>query len=71
MKTGFVILAAGAGRRMGGIAKCLLELDGRTLLERLLAHVQPLRGKARHDQAPVVYRRRGQNLSVSDRHERH
>ncbi|WP_143435929.1 NTP transferase domain-containing protein [Hydrogenophaga sp. IBVHS1] len=54
MKTGFVILAAGAGRRMGGIAKCLLELNGKTLLERLLTHVQPLRGKARHDLVLVL-----------------
>ena len=54
MKTGFVILAAGAGRRMGGVAKCLLELDGRSLLERLLTHLQPLRGKARHDLVLVL-----------------
>jgi molybdenum cofactor cytidylyltransferase len=54
MKTGFVILAAGAGRRMGGVAKCLLELEGKTLLERLLTHLQPLRGKARHDLVLVL-----------------
>ncbi len=54
MKTGFVILAAGAGRRMGGVAKCLLELEGRTLLERLLTNLQPLRGKARHDLVLVL-----------------
>lgn len=54
MKTGFVILAAGAGRRMGGVAKCLLELEGRSLLERLLTHLQPLRGKARHDLVLVL-----------------
>jgi CTP:molybdopterin cytidylyltransferase MocA len=53
-KTGFVILAAGAGRRMGGVAKCLLELEGRTLLERLLTHLQPLRGPARHDLVLVL-----------------
>ncbi len=47
MKTGFLILAAGAGRRMGGIAKCLLELDRQTLLERLLRHLQPLRDRSR------------------------
>lgn len=54
MKTGYVILAAGAGRRMGGVAKCLLELEGRSLLERLLTHLQPLRGKARHDLVLVL-----------------
>ncbi|WP_439588346.1 nucleotidyltransferase family protein [Hydrogenophaga sp.] len=54
MKTGFVILAAGAGRRMGGIAKCLLQLEGKTLLERLLTQLQPLRGKARHDLVLVL-----------------
>ncbi|MGE0349981.1 nucleotidyltransferase family protein [Hydrogenophaga sp.] len=54
MKTGFVILAAGAGRRMGGVAKCLLELNGNSLLERLLRQVQPLRGAARHDLVLVL-----------------
>lgn len=54
MKTGFVILAAGAGRRMGGVAKCLLELEGSTLLERLLTQLQPLRGPARHDLVLVL-----------------
>lgn len=54
MKTGIVILAAGAGRRMGGVAKCLLELEGRSLLERLLTHLQPLRGTARHDLVVVL-----------------
>lgn len=43
MSTGFLILAAGAGRRMGGIAKCLIEVDGRSLIDRLLRHLQPLR----------------------------
>lgn len=42
MSTGFLILAAGAGRRMGGIAKCLIEVDGESLLQRLLRHIQPL-----------------------------
>ena len=42
MSTGFLILAAGAGRRMGGVAKCLIEVDGSSLLQRLLRHVQPL-----------------------------
>jgi molybdenum cofactor cytidylyltransferase len=54
VKTGFVILAAGAGRRMGGVAKCLLQLEGRTLLERLLTQLQPLRGRARHDLVLVL-----------------
>ncbi len=31
-----VILAAGAGRRLGGVPKCLLQLDGQSVLERLL-----------------------------------
>lgn len=31
-----LILAAGAGRRMGGRAKCLLEVQGQSLLERLM-----------------------------------
>lgn len=42
MSTGFLVLAAGAGRRMGGIAKCLIEVEGRSLIERLLQHLQPL-----------------------------
>jgi molybdenum cofactor cytidylyltransferase len=54
VKTGFVILAAGAGRRMGGVAKCLLELNGSSLLERLLRQLQPLRGAARHDLVLVL-----------------
>lgn len=54
MSTGFVILAAGAGRRMGGVAKCLLELNGASLLERLLRQTQPLRGAARHDLVLVL-----------------
>ncbi len=43
MSTGFLILAAGAGTRMGGVAKCLIELEGTSLLERLLRQLQPLR----------------------------
>ncbi len=43
MSTGFLILAAGAGTRMGGVAKCLIELDGMSLLERLLRQLRPLR----------------------------
>lgn len=40
--TGVVILAAGAGRRMGGRAKCLLEVEGQSLLERLVGSVRRL-----------------------------
>lgn len=42
MSTGFLVLAAGAGRRMGGMAKCLIEVEGESLLRRLLRHVRPL-----------------------------
>lgn len=49
MSTGFLILAAGAGRRMGGIAKCLIEVEGRSLIERLLDHLQPLRADPNDD----------------------
>ena len=42
MSTGFLILAAGAGTRMGGVPKCLIELDGQSLLERMLRELQPL-----------------------------
>ena len=42
MSTGRVILAAGAGRRMGGIAKCLIEFQGRSLIARLLQQLQDL-----------------------------
>lgn len=31
-----LVLAAGAGSRLGGVPKCLIRLGGRTLLERLL-----------------------------------
>lgn len=34
-----LILAAGAGQRMGGRAKCLLEVQGQSLLERLLRSI--------------------------------
>lgn len=37
-----LILAAGAGRRMGGRAKCLLEVQGHSLLERLVRSVRSL-----------------------------
>ena len=36
-----IILCGGAGRRMGGVQKPLLELDGRTLLDRVLERVRP------------------------------
>lgn len=42
MSTGLVILAAGAGRRMGGVAKCLIEFQGRSLIARLLQQLQDL-----------------------------
>jgi CTP:molybdopterin cytidylyltransferase MocA len=37
MRIGAVILAAGAGRRMGGVAKALLADAGRTYLEQIVA----------------------------------
>lgn len=37
-----VVLAAGAGSRMGGVPKCLIRLDGRTLLHRTLEQLQHL-----------------------------
>ena len=40
LRTGVLILAAGAGRRMGGRAKCLLEVQGQSLLERLVRAVR-------------------------------
>lgn len=40
LRTGVLILAAGAGRRMGGRAKCLLEVQGHSLLERLVRSVR-------------------------------
>lgn len=42
LRTGVLILAAGAGRRMGGRAKCLLEVQGHSLLERLVRSVRSL-----------------------------
>lgn len=36
-----VILAGGGGRRMGGVDKALLTLGGRTLLERVIAVLDP------------------------------
>lgn len=39
---GAVVLAAGAGSRMGGLAKCLITVEGETLLQRLLLAVQSL-----------------------------
>ena len=46
MTTGFVILAAGAGSRMGGIAKCLITLEGMSLIERLLRQLHLLGAQA-------------------------
>ncbi|MDZ4130215.1 MAG: nucleotidyltransferase family protein [Hydrogenophaga sp.] len=42
LRTGVLILAAGAGRRMGGRAKCLLQVQGQSLLERLVCAVRGL-----------------------------
>lgn len=39
---GAIVLAAGAGTRMGGVAKCLITVDGQTLLQRLLLAVRTL-----------------------------
>jgi len=39
---GAVVLAAGAGSRMGGVPKCLITVDGNTLLQRLLNGLQSL-----------------------------
>ncbi len=35
LRTGALILAAGEGSRMGGLPKCLIRVEGRTLLHRL------------------------------------
>lgn len=37
-----LVLAAGAGSRLGGVAKCLITVDGDTLLQRLLHAVHSL-----------------------------
>lgn len=42
MKTGCVILAAGAGRRMGGKNKAMLRWQGKTFLERIENGLQAL-----------------------------
>jgi molybdenum cofactor cytidylyltransferase len=39
---GAVVLAAGAGSRLGGVAKCLITVAGDTLLQRLLRALQSL-----------------------------
>ena len=39
------ILAGGRARRMGGVAKPLLEIDGRTILDRQLAALAPHAGE--------------------------
>lgn len=41
-RLGAVVLAAGAGSRMGGVAKCLIERDGVALLASLLRSVRTL-----------------------------
>lgn len=40
MKLIAVILAAGAGQRMGGVAKALIEIEGETVLARLLKSLE-------------------------------
>jgi molybdenum cofactor cytidylyltransferase len=39
---GVIVLAAGAGLRMGGVAKCLITVEGETLLQRLLRSLHRL-----------------------------
>lgn len=39
-RTVALILAAGEGRRLGGVPKCLVQLGGKTLLQRLLEELQ-------------------------------
>lgn len=41
-RLGVVVLAAGAGSRMGGVAKCLIECDGVPLLNSLLQAIDTL-----------------------------
>lgn len=52
-RIGCVILAAGAGRRLGGVAKALLPIDGDTFLGRIVA-VATAAGVARGDVVVVV-----------------
>jgi molybdopterin-guanine dinucleotide biosynthesis protein A len=40
-----VLLAGGLSRRMGGGDKCLRELGGRTILERVIARLRPQAGR--------------------------
>ena len=37
-----VVLAGGAGTRLGGVNKALLEIGGRRVIDRLLAALRPL-----------------------------
>ncbi len=37
---GVVLLAAGEGARMGGVAKCLIRIDGEPLIHRSLRAMQ-------------------------------
>jgi molybdenum cofactor cytidylyltransferase len=46
VKTSAVILAAGAGTRMGGVAKALLVRDGRTFLQRIVGTLDQIGGDA-------------------------
>lgn len=39
---GAIVVAGGTGRRMGGVDKLLLEVDGSTLLDRVLRAARPL-----------------------------
>lgn len=41
-RLGVVLLAAGAGTRLGGVPKCLIHQGGHTLLARTLGHLQTL-----------------------------
>jgi molybdopterin-guanine dinucleotide biosynthesis protein A len=42
MAVGVALLAGGQGRRLGGVAKALLPIDGQTILARQLAVLEPL-----------------------------
>lgn len=46
LRLSVVILAAGAGSRLGGIAKCLARIDGETLISRQIAAIQSLGAEA-------------------------
>jgi len=42
MGVGVAVLAGGQGRRLGGVAKALLSIDGQTILARQVAVLEPL-----------------------------